>query len=186
MWVKKRGNLRYLITEASVQQMQCLPVWLEGDFVISSDLTKIFFQLLKELLIALCLIQRHKGVDVSELLPSDWLSMSGEEEKKKKKVFMNELAQWGSIKWSEQRNSINWPFGKAMACTFQSIWGTWSWWRHTFLYSSQTQPWQRHQGYPRLFWLMQNKHDSPWVQTSCSASLCRIPAFNNTFSGTFT
>lgn len=64
--------------------MRCLPVWLKRDLVISCDLTKILFQLMEELLITLGLVQRHKGVDVSELPPGDWLSMS---EKKKEKHF---------------------------------------------------------------------------------------------------
>lgn len=72
----------------SADAVLAVPVWLKGDLVISCDLTKIFFQLLEELLITLCLIQRHKGVDVSKLLPGDRLSMS--KKKKKKKAHFHE------------------------------------------------------------------------------------------------
>lgn len=75
----------------SLQQTQCVPVWLKGDLVISCDLTKILFQLLKQLLITFCLVQRHKWVNVSKLPPGDWLSMRAK--KTKQSVFMNELAQ---------------------------------------------------------------------------------------------
>lgn len=50
-----------------------LPVGLEGDLVIARHLTEIPLQLSEELLVALCLIQRHKRVDVGKLPPGDGL-----------------------------------------------------------------------------------------------------------------
>lgn len=49
------------------------PVWLEGDFVVAGHLTQILLQLSEELLVTFCLVQGHKGVNVGELVPGDWL-----------------------------------------------------------------------------------------------------------------
>lgn len=163
----------------SLQQMYCLPIWLKGDLVISRDLTEILFQLLEKLLITLCLIQRHEGVDVGKFPPGDWLSMS------KRNVFMNELAQWGSINSKEAVNRqailAKQRPTHSKACRVHGLGdGTHSSNRAKCSLDNDTQV------YPRLFCVSQNKHDSPWVQTSCSASLCRIPAVKDSFSGMFT
>lgn len=50
-----------------------LPVWLEGDFVIARHLAEVLLQLSEKFLVALSLIQRHKGVDVGKLPPGDGL-----------------------------------------------------------------------------------------------------------------
>ena len=49
------------------------PVGLEGDLVIARHLTEVPLQLSEELLVALCLIQRHERVDVGKLPPGDGL-----------------------------------------------------------------------------------------------------------------
>lgn len=83
MWLYLLACLDATICKYVLKQRWGLPVWLEGDLVIARHLTEVLLQLPEKVLVALSLIQRHKGMDVGKLSPGDGL-------KKKKGVSRTE------------------------------------------------------------------------------------------------
>ena len=119
-------------TQPSVLSL-CPTVGLEADLVISSDLTEVPFQLLQELLVALGLVQGHKGMESAELRQQQGDALCGRielhgtgplqsgREGRKKEGMGVELGNTTDVSQRHQRTitRLTWKYYQYMLCRQQ-------------------------------------------------------------------